>query len=46
MFEFLCSRLRRHGFTGSRDEMWAILELDVTLNTQGLEFWLDQQKKA
>jgi len=46
MFEYLVSRLLAHGFTGSRDEMWDILELDITLNTQGLEVWLDYQKKA
>jgi glyoxylase-like metal-dependent hydrolase (beta-lactamase superfamily II) len=46
MFEYLVSRLLAHGFTGSRDAMWDILELDITLNTQGLEVWLDYQKKA
>lgn len=46
MFEFLAARLLAHGFSGGRDAMWDILELDLTLNTQGLEFWLDYQKRA
>jgi glyoxylase-like metal-dependent hydrolase (beta-lactamase superfamily II) len=44
MFEYLGARLLAHGYQGTRDEMWDILELDITLNTQGLEFWLDYQK--
>jgi glyoxylase-like metal-dependent hydrolase (beta-lactamase superfamily II) len=46
MFEYLGSRLLAHGYHGSRDEMWDILELDISLNTQGLEVWLDYQKKV
>ena len=41
MFEYFVSRLQDHGYTGDRDTMWSILNIDVDLNTQGLEFWLD-----
>ena len=43
MFEFWVESLERHGYPGDRDKMWAILQLDVDLNTQGLEVWLDRQ---
>lgn len=42
MFEYFVSRLQDHGYTGDRDTMWSILNIDVDLNTQGLEFWLDK----
>ena len=43
MFEYFVERLEQHGFTGDRDAIWSILEIDVDLNTQGLEVWLDRQ---
>lgn len=41
MFEYFVTRLETHGFAGDRDAMWSILQTDVKLNTQGLEYWLD-----
>lgn len=41
MFEYFVSRLQDHGYTGDRDTMWSVLNIDVTLNIQGLEYWLD-----
>ncbi len=41
MFDYLATRLDQHGFAGDRDVMYEILEPDLVLNTQGLEFWLD-----
>lgn len=41
MFEYFVARLETHGFAGGRDAMWSILQNDVTLNTQGLEYWLE-----
>ena len=41
MFDYLAKRLEQHGFAGDRDAMYEILEPDLVLNTQGLEFWLD-----
>jgi glyoxylase-like metal-dependent hydrolase (beta-lactamase superfamily II) len=43
MFEYLEGRLIEHGFRGDRDAMWSVLSLDIQLNTQGLEVWLDRQ---
>jgi len=42
MFEYFVAALTRHGFKGDRDTMWSILHLDVKLNTQGIEVWLDK----
>lgn len=41
MFEHFVARLTDHGYTGDRDTMWSILNIDVPLNVQGLEYWLD-----
>ncbi len=41
MFEYFVDGLTKHGFKGDRDSMWSILNIDVNLNTQGLEVWLD-----
>ncbi len=43
MFGYLEGRLVEHGFKGDRDAMWSVLSLDIQLNTQGLEVWLDRQ---
>ncbi len=43
MFDYLVQRLEAHGYRADRDTMWALLELDVNLNTQGLEVWLDRR---
>lgn len=43
MFNYLAQRLVDHGYTGDSDTMWSVLQLDVTLNTQGLEVWLARQ---
>jgi glyoxylase-like metal-dependent hydrolase (beta-lactamase superfamily II) len=41
MFDYLATRLEQHGFEGDRDAMRAVLDIDVVLNAQGLESWLD-----
>ncbi|MDH4125476.1 MAG: MBL fold metallo-hydrolase [Gammaproteobacteria bacterium] len=46
IFEFFVSALTRHGFKGDRDTIWSILSMDVTLNTQGIEVWLDKTRKG
>jgi glyoxylase-like metal-dependent hydrolase (beta-lactamase superfamily II) len=43
MFDYFAERLETHGFAGSPDEIRSILQLDVDLNSQGLEVWLDRQ---
>jgi glyoxylase-like metal-dependent hydrolase (beta-lactamase superfamily II) len=42
IFEFFVDGLTRHGFKGDRDAMWSILNIDVKLNTQGIEVWLER----
>jgi glyoxylase-like metal-dependent hydrolase (beta-lactamase superfamily II) len=41
MMDWLMSRARAHGVTCADDELRSIFAGDVTLNTQGIEFWLD-----
>ena len=42
LFDYFETGLIRHGFKGGRDAMWSILKLDVNLNAQGIEVWLDK----
>ena len=42
IFDYFETGLIRHGFKGDRDAMWSILKLDVNLNAQGIEVWLDK----
>jgi glyoxylase-like metal-dependent hydrolase (beta-lactamase superfamily II) len=42
MFEYFIAGLQEHGYKGDRDTTWSILSLDVTLNVQGIEVWLDK----
>ena len=44
--ELYAGRARAHGWSGSRDEMQRLLGMDIELNAQGLDVWLDQQAKA
>lgn len=39
--EYFAGELDAHGYQGSAGEMRAIVEIDVMLNTMGLEYWLD-----
>lgn len=43
MFDYFLERLERHGHSGDRDTIWSVLHLDVKLNAQGLEVWLNRQ---
>ena len=43
--DWLMTRLREHGVTLSDDECLQILQADITLNTSGIEHWLDYRKK-
>lgn len=42
MFEYLSERLKRHGFEADTARLHQLLDIDVELNTQGLEVWLDR----
>lgn len=46
LFEHLSARLRDHGFIADRASLWPLLEMDVTLNAQGLDVWLKRRAKA
>lgn len=41
MWSYLAERARAHGVSADDERLHAILDMDVTLNVQGLEFWLD-----
>ena len=43
IFDHWVDALEKHGFSGDRDTIWSILSLDVDLNAQGLEVWLDRR---
>jgi glyoxylase-like metal-dependent hydrolase (beta-lactamase superfamily II) len=45
MYAYFTDELAANGFMGSADQIRAIVEIDVGLNTMGLEFWLDHQQK-
>tara|TARA_R110002049_G_scaffold20717_32_gene76104 strand:+ start:6245 stop:7213 length:969 start_codon:yes stop_codon:yes gene_type:complete len=45
MFQYLAEGLQRHGYKGDEDAMWSVLNIDVDLNAQGLDVWLDRRKK-
>lgn len=41
MFEYLRDELAQHGFHADDERLHALLDVDVQLNTMGLEHWLD-----
>ena len=45
MFEYMCERLEAHGFKGDRDAIRSIMQIDVELNAQGLDVWLNRRNK-
>ncbi len=46
MFDHWWARLQDHGYEGSREEAFAIVEMDVKLNSMGLDVWLTRRAKA
>ena len=46
MFQYLSHRLDAHGDTHEPAARHELLDMDVDLNVQGLEFWMDRQQKA
>lgn len=42
MFEWLSGRLDDHGFDPDEQRRHALLDMDIELNVQGLEVWLDR----
>jgi len=45
MFDYMYDRLARHGFKGDREMLMSIMKVDVVLNSQGLNVWLNRRKK-
>ena len=43
MFAYLVDELGAHGYINEDDRLHAILDLDINLDTMGLEFWLDHR---
>ncbi|GAB3038277.1 MULTISPECIES: MBL fold metallo-hydrolase [Oleiagrimonas] len=43
--ELYARRAARHGWTGGRDLLLELLDVDIELNAQGLEVWLDRLKR-
>jgi hypothetical protein len=41
MFTYLQAELKKHGFDADRHRLHSLLDVDVALNTMGLEHWLD-----
>ena len=44
LFEYYVQRLREHGYEGDRDAIAATMSIDIPLNAQGLEVWLDRRQ--
>ena len=44
LLEYYMDRLDDHGYGGDRDAVNSIMEIDVRLNAQGLEVWLERRK--
>jgi glyoxylase-like metal-dependent hydrolase (beta-lactamase superfamily II) len=45
MFSYFVEQLNVHGFHADEERIHAILDMDVQLNTMGIEVWLDKTKK-
>ncbi|KGI78217.1 MBL fold metallo-hydrolase [Oleiagrimonas soli] len=43
--ELYARRLARHGWTGNRAQLQTLLGVDIELNAQGLEVWLDRRQR-
>lgn len=45
LLDYFVERLDQHGYPGDRDTICSVLNIDVKLNTQGIEVWLDRQNR-
>lgn len=46
MLDWLYAACRAHGVSVSHDQLVHLLEADVKLNTQGIEYWLDHRDRV
>jgi hypothetical protein len=44
MRDWLCAACRAHGVRLPQQQLVAVLESDVNLNTMGIEYWLDHRE--
>jgi glyoxylase-like metal-dependent hydrolase (beta-lactamase superfamily II) len=44
LVNYYAKRLTDHGYKGDREAMYSVLGIDIDLNTQGLEVWLERRK--
>ena len=44
LFEYYVDRLDDHGYAGGREGVRSVMDIDVRLNAQGLEVWLERRK--
>jgi hypothetical protein len=44
LFEYYVERLEGHGYSGDCEMIQSIMDIDVELNAQGLEVWLERKK--
>ena len=45
LFEYYVEQLEEHGHDGDRDQVASVMGIDVELNAQGLEVWLERRKR-
>jgi hypothetical protein len=45
MFDYLRDELDAHGYSGDDDRLHAIIDVDIKLNTMGLEHWLEHNPR-
>jgi glyoxylase-like metal-dependent hydrolase (beta-lactamase superfamily II) len=45
LFEYYVEQLDGHGYQGDHEQVTAVMSIDVELNAQGLEVWLERRKK-
>lgn len=46
MYSYFADCLATHGFQAGEDRLHAVLDMDVELNTMGIEYWLDNVAAA
>lgn len=44
LFDYYAERLAEHGYGGDDEALRSVLEIDIDLNAQGLEVWLERGK--
>jgi hypothetical protein len=45
LFEYYVEQLEEHGYHGDRGQVASVMGIDVELNGQGLEVWLERRKR-